>query len=67
MRDKLPVEKLDAPPQISPELRAKILSDPSAPKIAAELEMSLDEFVNTVGYYLNHPVTKACFPDRPRR
>ncbi len=49
------VEQLDAPPPISPQLRAKILADPNVAKIAAELEMDLDTFVNTVGYYLNNP------------
>lgn len=49
------VEQLDAPPPISAELRAKILSDPNVAKMAAELEMDLEVFVNTVGYYMNNP------------
>ena len=49
------VEQLDAPPPISAKLREKILADPNVAKMAAELEMSLDEFVNTVGYYMNNP------------
>jgi hypothetical protein len=55
------IEQLDAPPPISPELRAKILSDPNVAKIAAELEMDLEEFVNTVGYYLNNPGVEPAF------
>ncbi len=55
------VEQLDAPPPISAELRAKILSDPTVAKIAAELEMDLDTFVNTVGYYLNNPGVEPAF------
>ncbi len=54
-------EHLDAPPPVSAELRAKILADPNVAKIAAELEMSLDEFVNTVGYYLNNPGVEPAF------
>jgi hypothetical protein len=49
MSDGSDIEHLDAPPPISAELRAKILADPNVAKIAAELEMDLDEFVNTVG------------------
>lgn len=55
------IEQLDAPPPISAELRAKILADPNVAKIAAELEMSLDEFVNTVGYYMNNPGVEPAF------
>lgn len=55
------VETLDAPPPVSAELKAKILSDPNVAKIAAELGMNLDEFVNTVGYYLNNPGTEPAF------
>ena len=55
------VEQLDKPPKISPELRKKILADPNVAKIAAELEMDLDEFVNTVGYYLNNPGVEPAF------
>ncbi|KFE70486.1 hypothetical protein [Hyalangium minutum] len=61
MSDAPDVEQLDAPPPISAELRAKILSDPNVAKIAAELEMDLDEFVNTVGYYLNNPGVEPAF------
>jgi hypothetical protein len=55
------VEQLDAPPPISAELRAKILSDPNVAKIAAELEMDLETFVNTIGYYLNNPGVEPAF------
>jgi hypothetical protein len=55
------VEQLDAPPPVSPELRAKILADPNVAKIAAELEMSVEEFVNTVGYYMNNPGVEPAF------
>ncbi len=55
------VEQLDAPPQISAEQRAKILADPNVAKIAAELEMDLEEFVNTIGYYQNDPGVEPAF------
>ena len=55
------VEQLDAPPPISAEQRAKILADPNVAKIAAELEMPLEVFVNTVGYYLNNPGVEPAF------
>jgi hypothetical protein len=55
------VEQLDAPPPISAELRAKILADPNVAKMAAALEMDLDEFVNTVGYYMNNPGVEPAF------
>lgn len=55
------VENLDAPPPISAAQKAKILSDPNVAKIAAELGMSVDEFANTVGYYLNNPDTEPGF------
>jgi hypothetical protein len=55
------IDHLDAPPPISAALRAKILSDPNVAKIAAELEMDLDEFVNTVGYYMNNPGVEPAF------
>lgn len=61
MSDAPETEMLDAPPPISAELRAKILSDPNVAKIAAELEMELDEFVNTIGYYMNNPGTEPAF------
>ncbi len=61
MSDGTEVESLDAPPPVSPELRAKILSDPNVAKIAAELEMDVEQFVNTVGYYLNNPGTEPAF------
>ena len=61
MSDGTEIEQLDAAPPISAELRAKILSDPNIPKIAAELEMDLDAFVNQIGYYLNNPgIEPAC-------
>lgn len=55
------VEQLDAPPPISPELRAKILSDPNVAKIAKELGKDLEEYVNTIGYYINNPGTEPAF------
>ena len=61
MSDDIDVEQLDAPPAISPELRAKILSDPNVAKMAEELQMDLDEFVNTVGYYINNPGVEPAF------
>lgn len=48
-------EHMDGAPAIAPELRAKILKDPNVAKMAKELGLSLDEFVNQVGYYLNNP------------
>jgi hypothetical protein len=61
MSDGTQVEQLDKPPKISAELRKKILADPNVAKIAAELEMDLEEFVNTVGYYLNNPGVEPAF------
>jgi hypothetical protein len=61
MSDGTEVEQLDKPPKISAELRQKILADPNVAKIAAELEMDLEEFVNTVGYYLNNPGVEPAF------
>lgn len=61
MSDTTEQTNLDAPPPISAEQRAKILSDPNVTKMAAELEMTLDEFVNTVGYYLNNPGVEPAF------
>jgi hypothetical protein len=61
MSDGTDIEQLDAPPPISAELRAKILADPNVAKMAAELEMDLDEFVNTVGYYMNNPGVEPAF------
>lgn len=58
---KLDVEQLDAPPPISPELRAKILADPNVAKIARELGKDLEEYVNTIGYYINNPGTEPAF------
>jgi hypothetical protein len=55
------VENLDAPPPISAAQKAKILSDPNVAKIATELGMSVDEFANTVGFYLNNPDTEPGF------
>lgn len=56
-----PVEQLDAPPPISAELKAKILADPNVAKIAAELEVPLEEFVNQIGYYMNNPGVEPAF------
>lgn len=50
-----PIVMLDAPPPVSAELRAQILSDPNIAKIAAELGMPLDQFVNRIGYFMNNP------------
>jgi len=61
MSDGSEIEQLDAPPPISAELRAKILADPNIAKMAAELEMDLDTFVNTVGYYMNNPGVEPAF------
>lgn len=61
MSDATETEHLDAPPPVSAELRAKILSDPNVAKIAAELEMPLDEYVNTIGYYMNNPGVEPAF------
>ncbi|HEX8435372.1 hypothetical protein [Archangium sp.] len=61
MSDGTDVEQLDAPPPISAEQRAKILADPNVAKMAAELEMDLEEFVRTVGYYLNNPGVEPAF------
>jgi hypothetical protein len=61
MSDGSEIDQLDAPPPISAELRAKILADPNVAKMAAELEMDLDTFVNTVGYYLNNPGVEPAF------
>lgn len=61
MSDKPGVEILDAAPPISAELRAKILADPNVAQMAAALEMSLDEFVNQIGYYINNPGAEPAF------
>ena len=61
MSDGSEIEQLDAPPPISAELRAKILADPNIAKMAAELEIDLDTFVNTVGYYMNNPGVEPAF------
>jgi hypothetical protein len=61
MSDGTEIEQLDKPPKISAELRKKILADPNVAKIAAELKMDLEEFVNTVGYYLNNPGVEPAF------
>ena len=55
------LESLDKPPAISAEQRAKILADPNVAKIAAELQISVEEFVNTVGYYINNPGVEPAF------
>lgn len=61
MTDETQTEQLDAPPPISAEQRAKILADPNVAKMAKELQMPVEEFVNTVGYYLNNPGTEPAF------
>jgi hypothetical protein len=53
--EKPQIEMLDAPPPISAELRAKILSDPNVEKLAKELGQDLETYVNTIGYYINNP------------
>ncbi|MFO0595213.1 MAG: hypothetical protein U0228_07910 [Myxococcaceae bacterium] len=55
------MDQLDQAPPISAELRAKILSDPNVAKLAASLEVSLDEFVNQIGYFMNHRDTEPLF------
>jgi hypothetical protein len=61
MSDETTTEHLDAPPPISAELRAKILSDPNVAKMAESLQVPLEEFVNQVGYYLNNPGVEPAF------
>lgn len=61
MSDGTELEHLDAPPPISAEQREKILKDPNVAKMAKELGMPLDQFVNTIGYYLNNPGTEPAF------
>jgi hypothetical protein len=61
MSDETTTEHLDAPPPISAELRAKILSDPNVAKMAETLQVPLEEFVNQVGYYLNNPGVEPAF------
>ncbi len=61
MANAIETEVLDAPPKISAALRKKILSDPNSEKIAKELKMDLETFVNTVGYYINNPGTEPSF------
>ncbi|MCA2978862.1 MAG: hypothetical protein INH41_05830 [Myxococcaceae bacterium] len=55
------IEHLDAPPPVSAELRAKILADPNVAKIARELKLDVETFVNTVGYYMNNPGVEPAF------
>jgi hypothetical protein len=57
----VPVEMLDAPPPVSAALRKKILSDPNTAKLAKEVDMDLETFVNTVGYYMNNPDVEPAF------
>lgn len=49
------VEMMEAPPPVSPELRAKILADPNVAKLAKELGQDLETYVNTIGFYINNP------------
>ncbi|MEW6434393.1 MAG: hypothetical protein AB1730_23075 [Myxococcota bacterium] len=49
------VEVLDKAPPIDPALRAKILADPNVAKIAKELGVPLDDYVNQIGYFINNP------------
>lgn len=52
------VEVLDKAPPIDPALRAKILADPNVAKLAAELGVPLDDYVNQIGYFINNPDTQ---------
>jgi hypothetical protein len=61
MANSMETEVLDAPPKISAALKKKILSDPNTEKIAKELKMDLETFVNTVGYYINNPGAEPSF------
>jgi hypothetical protein len=49
------VVSMDKAPQVSPELRARILKDPNVAKMAEALNKPLEEFVNTIGYYMQNP------------
>jgi predicted double-glycine peptidase len=61
MANHVDTEMLDVPPPVSAELRKKILADPNMTKIASELEMDLETFVNTVGFYYNNRGTEPSF------
>jgi pyruvate/2-oxoglutarate dehydrogenase complex dihydrolipoamide acyltransferase (E2) component len=49
------VEVLDKAPPVDPALREKILADPNVARLAQELGVPLDEYVNQIGYYINNP------------
>jgi hypothetical protein len=55
------VEQLEAYPPVSAELRTKILADPNVAKMAATLEVSVDELVNQIGYFMNNPGAEPAF------
>lgn len=61
MSEQTQIDQLDAAPPVSPELRAKILADPNVPKMAASLGLTVDEFVNQIGFFLNNPDTEPLF------
>lgn len=54
-------ESMDEAPPASPELRALILKDPNAERMAKALGLSLDEFVNRVGYFMANPEAQPMF------
>jgi hypothetical protein len=53
----IPVEMMDKAPAASPELRAKILSDPNVEKVAKMLGTPLEEYVNQIAFFINNPDT----------
>jgi hypothetical protein len=55
------VEGMDKAPPASPELRAIILKDPNSERMAKALGLTLDEFVNRVGYFMANPDAQPLF------
>lgn len=55
------VEGMDAAPPASPELRAQILKDPNAERMAKALGLGLEEFVNRVAYFMSNPDAQPLF------
>lgn len=49
------VEMMDKAPPIDPALRAQILADPNVAKLAKELGVPLEEYVNQIGFFINNP------------
>jgi hypothetical protein len=49
------VVSMDKAPPVSPELRARVLRDPNVYKIAESMQVPLEEFVNTIGYFMQNP------------